>query len=144
MSDKIFPLTPYLTLIGPNLVLDKRYGSIVRIDDSFRYGDMTEASSEVLREILAYLNKSNIVIDQMNQNADVVVGVDSLDIDFYLKTSNGTIDPKSGFLVEVFESGSDGKLTKLYQDDLVDPVDENKTLEDGFSNYFTLKLDPEE
>jgi hypothetical protein len=29
-------------------------------------------------------------------------------------------------------------------EDLKDPIDDNKIIEDGFSNYFHLELDPEE
>ena len=43
------------------------------------------------------------------------------------------------FLVEIFSSGSDGKLFRLFKEDLVDLY--GNTTEEGFSNYFTLEID---
>lgn len=132
VANKIFPLTPYLTLIAPGVVLDKRTGAIVSIKN---------ANSQIKDEIVSYFNKENITIQALNSQADVVTSVDYQIIDFYLKTSDGKLTPKDGFLIEVFDSGSDGKLVRLYKEDLQDPVDNNNVIQDGFSNYFTIEVD---
>lgn len=128
MAGKIFPLTPNLTLISKEHVLNKKNGSIIKIIDQEK-------------EIVSYFNKNNIAIESLNTKAEVVGPPDTQVIDFYLKTSDGKLTPKDGFLIEVFASGSDGKLTRLYQEDLQDPVDNNNILQDGFSNYFTIEVD---
>jgi hypothetical protein len=130
MAGKILPLNSKYTLIGGNKILDKSNGSIIVSNDT------------VFKEIVASLNQENITIQALNTQADVVTSVDSQIIEFYLKTSDGKIDPKDGFLVEVYESGSDGKLTRLYREDLQDPVDNNNIIQDGFSNYFSIEEDP--
>lgn len=129
-NDKIFPLTQNLTLINDGKVLDKRTGNILNLKNT-----------SVLNEIKSYFTKNILTITNLQTQAEVVTSVGSSVIDFYLKTSDGIIETKDGFLIEVFESGSDGKLTRLYQEDLNDPVDENKVVDDGFSNYFTVEVD---
>lgn len=130
MGNKILPLNERYTLIGGNKVLDKSNGSVMVFSDA------------IVKDIVASLNKENITINTISPQADIVTSVDSQIIDFYLKTSDGKLTPKDGFLVEVFDSGSDGKLTRLYREDLQDPVDDNNIIQDGFSNYFTIEEDP--
>lgn len=130
MAGKILPLTSKYTLIGGNKILNKSNGSIIAATDA------------IIKEIVSSLGKENITIQALNTQADVVTAIDSQIIDFYLKTSDGKLVPKDGFLVEVYESGSDGKLTRLYREDVQDPVDNNNIIQDGFSNYFTIEEDP--
>ncbi len=129
-NDKIYPITKNLTLIGKDKVLDKTNGSIKKITDP-----------SVASQITSFFNQSNLTVKNLSQQADVVTSVDTKVIDFYLKTSDGIIESKNGFLIEVYASGSDGKLTRLYQEDVNDPLDGNNTLEDGFTNYFTIEVD---
>jgi hypothetical protein len=129
-DNKILPITRTLTLIGNDKVLDKKNGSIKRATDP-----------EVASEIKYFHNKSNLSVKNLSEDADVVTSVGNTTIDFYLKTSDGVFESKSGFLIEVYESGSNGKLTRLYQEDLIDPLDGNNTLRDGFTNYFIIEVD---
>lgn len=130
MAGKILPLNQRYTLIGGNKILDKSNGSVVVANDA------------IIKEIISSLGKENITLKALNTQADVVTSVDSQIIDFYLKTSEGKLNSAHGFLVEVYESGSDGKLTRLYREDLQDPIDDNNIIQDGFTNYFTIEEDP--
>ncbi len=129
MADKIFPITPKYTLIAKNKLLDKSNGSISIV------------TPQKTQEIISYFNKNFITVQELNTQVDVVISADTNDIEFYLKTSDGKVESKHGFLIEVFLSGNDGKLKRLYRENLQDPVDGNNILQDGFSNYFTLEED---
>ena len=71
---------------------------------------------------------------------ELVVGLETKTIDFKLGNSEGTTPSNNGFLVEVFDSGSDGKITRLYKEDVVDALND-ETLSEGFENYFILEVD---
>lgn len=129
-NDRILKITENLTLIGNDKVLDKRTGNILKVSDP-----------KVKADVQNFLNKQTNVATNVNTNWEVVYSVASQKIDFALKTSDGVLQPKVGFLVEVYNSGSDGKLKRLYQEDLEDPLDGNNVISDGFSNYFKLEVD---
>ena len=75
----------------------------------------------------------------LKKEIEIVDGVDKQKIDFSLATSDGNID-SSGFLIEVFLSGSDGKLTQVYDEDVIDLASDDNFSE-GFSNYLVLEVD---
>lgn len=129
-NDKILKITEHLTLIGTDRVLDKRTGNILRVNDP-----------KVKKEVQDYLSKQTSTATSVNTNWEIVYSLTSQKIDFMLKTSDGPIEPKVGFLIEVYNSGSDGKLKRLYKEDLEDPLDGNNVISDGFSNYFKLEVD---
>jgi len=126
----VLPLTKNITLITEDSVLDKRSGKILALSDP-----------KVEREIKNYYFKNSIVATEISDTAEAVISLESKVINFIFKTSDGLVDYKNGFLIEVYDSGSDGKLTKMYLEDIQDPLDENKLINDSFSNYFTLELD---
>lgn len=68
-----------------------------------------------------------------------VKNIDQKEVEFVLKSGIDHLDPVSGFLVEVFVSGSDGKLQRLYREDLVDVNGNVK--EEGFERYMTIQID---
>lgn len=109
--------------------MTKGLGTFLKLDSDF-----------VKREIQAFVNNNNINISSVG-SVDYVVSVGTKIINLGLKNSNGPIIPKDGFLIEVFESGSNGTLTRLYKESVEDPADDSKTLFDGFSNYFRLDID---
>lgn len=131
MTDKILPLTEHLTLITETKVLDKRTGNILSINHP-----------TVQAEAKNFLERKNSVSAvSVGDKVDFVYGLESTKIDLQLKTSDGPMEAKNGFLIEIYLSGSDGKLKRLYKEDIQDPLDGDKTLSDGFSNYFKLEVD---
>lgn len=78
----------------------------------------------------------------INDKAEYVTGIDGKKIEFLLANSNGEFPSANGFLIEVYLSGADGKLTRVYQEDRVDFLS-NENLSDGFSNYLVLEVDKE-
>lgn len=131
MSDKILPLTPNLTLISADKVLDKRTGNILSIKHPLV---QSEAKS-------FFEKKSNVSALSIGDKVDFVYGLESTKIDLQLKTSDGISEVKNGFLIEVYLSGSDGKIKRLFKEDIEDPLDGDKTISDGFDNYFILEVD---
>ena len=101
---------------------------------------MSVTDSVVVNEINAYINGNYSPLVSLDTKMDVVKSVDSKTINFYLKTSDGTIESKQGYLIEVYESGSDGSLNKLLSENVVDPVSNNK-ISEGFTQYFYLAVD---
>lgn len=85
--------------------------------------------------------KASAPVTSISDNVQLVYGLDSTKIDLQLKTSDGVSQVKNGFLIEVFFSGSDGKIKKLFKEDVEDPLDDDQTISDGFSNYFKLETD---
>lgn len=67
-----------------------------------------------------------------------VKAIDEKTVELVLK-SNQLIETKNGFLIEVFLSGTDGKLTKLYKDSVEDLY--GNITEIGFSEYLEIDLD---
>lgn len=74
------------------------------------------------------------------KEVEVVSGLGRTKIDFVLKSSEGEVFSPSGFLVEVFESGSDGRLIQLHEEDVVDVL-EDEILRRGFSKELFLDVD---
>jgi hypothetical protein len=71
---------------------------------------------------------------------EFLTGLDEEIIDLTLSDSEGFIEPTYGFLVEVYLSGTDGSLTRMYEEDVVDFAND-VSLSDGFSKYFSLVTD---
>lgn len=131
MADKLLPLTQHLTLITDDKVLDKRTGNILSIKHPLV---QTEAKSFFER-------KNSVSAVSIGDKVDFVYGLESTKIDLQLKTSDGISEVKDGFLIEIYLSGSDGKIKRLYKEDIEDPLDGDKTISDGFDNYFKLEVD---
>jgi hypothetical protein len=77
-----------------------------------------------------------IVVDE---HAELVVGLDEKKIDLRLLNDAGVQEAKSGFLVEVYLSESDG-LKKMSPKDTLDPITGN-VVKTGYENYFILEVD---
>lgn len=119
------PIGKNFTIISKNKVLDKKTGSVHELA---KIAPTQRLPTPVVQDVV------------VKKEVEVVVGVDGKTIDFSLASSEGTIAPVNGFLVEVYTSGSDGKLTRVYREDLVDVLNDD-TLSDGFSSYLVLKVD---
>jgi len=76
----------------------------------------------------------------ISDEIDVVTGLSRVVIDLSLKSSEGPVVASSGYLVEVYESGSDGKITKLYEEDVVDVL-EDTVLRKGFEADLFMDVD---
>lgn len=72
-------------------------------------------------------------------DVEKVKNIDLKVIELTLKSSTEQVDPTAGFLIEVYASGSDGRLTRLYMNDVVDL--HGKVIEEGFSRYLILEID---
>lgn len=72
-------------------------------------------------------------------HVEKVINIDEKIIELVLKSGIDKVQPTAGFLVEVFSSGSDGKLFRLFKEDLVDL--HGNILEQGFSDFFLMDLD---
>jgi hypothetical protein len=70
---------------------------------------------------------------------EFVVGLDSVTVDLKLKGSEGQIESRDGFLIEVYESGSDGKIRQLFQRTVEDPISDSK-LQDGFDSFLEVDI----
>lgn len=79
--------------------------------------------------------KHTIVKSQVEK----VTHIDEKIIELVLKSGIDKVQPSAGFLIEIFLSGSDGKLFRLFEKDLVDLY--GNTTEEGFSRFFLMDLD---
>lgn len=75
----------------------------------------------------------------VKSQVEKVTHVDEKNIELVLKSGIDKVQPTAGFLVEVFLSGSDGRLFRLFEEDLVDL--HGNTIEEGFSKYFLMDFD---
>jgi hypothetical protein len=80
-------LTTTLTLISKDKVLDKSTGNIVSLYDN-----------NTIAQIENYLNENYSIVDDIEQNVDVVLSVDTKIINLQLQTSDGLIDTKNRIL----------------------------------------------
>jgi hypothetical protein len=67
----------------------------------------------------------------LQQEIEVVSGLDRVKINFTLKSNEGAVAAPGGYLVEVYESGSDGTLTRLFEENVYDVL-EDEVLKKGF------------
>jgi len=113
-----------LVLISENKVLDKVNGTVL---------DLSRVKDRLFERVS---------ISSIKKEAEVVTGIDATLIDLQIANSRGKVDPISGFLVEVFLSGSDGKLTKVYKEDIVDPIND-EIIRGGYGEFLRLETDTE-
>jgi hypothetical protein len=76
-------------------------------------------------------------IVRVPRDMEIVTGLDSATITLQLKGSEGPAEITDGFLIEIFESGSDGRLVKLQEQDVEDPVGD-EILQDGFESFLRV------
>jgi len=81
----------------------------------------------------------NVILNEHN-DVELITGIDSQKIEFALKDYNGYIRLPSGFLVEIYESSSDGKLVKLTREDIIDELNDD-IFQKGFENYLDIEVD---
>jgi len=116
----------YIVLSGDR-VLDKITGTVF-------------LASDFLQE---QINQENSIdLSSFKKEVEHVVGVDAVKIDLLLKTSNGAFPIKDGFLIEVYDSGSDGKLTRLIRESVEDAAND-ETVQEGFESFLQLEVDKE-
>lgn len=122
------PVGETYTVISDDKVLNKSDGSVSKIEDVI---PLTQVSSSI------FVNAA------VAKQVEIVVGVEGKKIDFTLATSEGVMEAPSGYLVEVYLSGANGQLTRVYKEDVVDVINDN-ALSEGFSNYLVLNVDIDE
>ena len=75
----------------------------------------------------------------VEEEVEVVSGLDRVLYNFTLKSAEGEVPSRSGFLVEIFEIGSDGRAKKVFEEDVVG-ID-NQKVRFGFDDYLFLDAD---
>lgn len=121
------PLSKNHVLLSKDKALDRNTGMVVPV------------------EKIAKIPTPDLIVQaparEIKREVEVVEGIDKIkvELDLFL-TETGEISSRDGFLIEVFESGSDGKLTRLYRNDVVDPLSED-VVREGFEHYLTLEVD---
>lgn len=75
----------------------------------------------------------------LQRNIEKVTHIDEKVIELVLKSEITKIEPSAGFLVEVYASGSDGKLHRLFQNDVVDLY--GNVIERGFADFIMIEID---
>lgn len=78
----------------------------------------------------------------LQRDIEKVKNVDESLIKLVIKSGEENIEPIGGFLVEVYSSGSDGKLVRMLSEDLVDL--NGNVVEQGFSDYLVMEIDNED
>lgn len=82
---------------------------------------------------------SDLIEGEADNTITIVTGVDEQKIDLNLISEGKRTEPIAGFLVEVYLSGTDGKLTRLYKEDRID-INGN-VIDESFESYFSVELD---
>lgn len=145
------PIGSIYTLINQNFVLDKTNGSVHKVEkvlEPILRASATPAPSTPSTSNtpppppppppIQVLAQPPQVI-QIKKEVEVVTGVDRKAIDLSLVSSEGALQ-SNGFLVEVYLSGTDGKLTRVYRQDIVDVLSDD-VLQEGFGHYLILEVD---
>lgn len=114
-------------VIGEREVIQTQDGSIRRFEPGNR-----RLFTEVANRFIGF-----------SKDIEVVTGLDRQKIDLSLQNKEDEVDTQNGFLVEVFLSGTDGKLTRVNRNDLINPANDNM-LEEGFGEFLDLRLDVED
>ena len=109
-------------VINNKELLNSKNGSVANIEDIIDLKNETQATTAI----------------SISPDVEIVTGRDSRKIELTLKGLHGSFPSTNGFLIEVFESGSDGRLTKVARNDK--HVGE-KAIEYGFDSYLELKVD---
>lgn len=76
----------------------------------------------------------------VKKEVEVITGLSRAKINFVLKSSEGEVVDPSGYLIEVFESGSGGEIIKLFEENVEDVL-EDEILKKGFSSELFLDAD---
>lgn len=129
-----FPLNKFLTLISKDKVLDKQSGVTIPLSSVLSARPPSDGAVPVRPPI------PTIEDVEIKKEVEIVVGVDGQKIEFSLANSDGSVPSDAGFLVEVYSSGSDGKLSRVFREDLVDVIND-ETISEGFSSYLVLEVD---
>lgn len=84
--------------------------------------------------------QDDVSVISVSTDLDIVTGLSRVKINLSLQSSEGEVSDISGYLIEVFESGSDGVITKLFEEDVVDVL-EDKVIKEGFDKDMFIDID---
>lgn len=134
------PISKDFIALDSHRGLNLNNGTIVDISSLINYyifiaSSGSQGASSITPHPVVFLNTLGV-----DEKLEFVYGLDNLKIEFALKTNNLVINSKSGYLIEVFSSGSDGTLLKMAKNDIVDP-NSNQQTQFGFSNILSLLVD---
>jgi hypothetical protein len=82
----------------------------------------------------------DIGVSAFSKNVEVITGLEEEEVFLRLGSGDGQVSAKDGFLVEVFESGSDGSLRKVNRK-RVKSITSDKEVKYGFESYLNLESD---
>jgi len=149
-----FPGTPVgedLVLVSPFQALHRNTGEVVYLNNALpieqifdikdKEPNAKKAEKEarkVVKEAVAPKKRSSSYT--INKEIEKVVGVDEIILDLSLKNSDGKILDTNGFLIEVYESGSDGNLNRVYAEPIIDFLNDD-IVRASFMDYFSLEVD---
>jgi hypothetical protein len=120
------PLSKDYIVISSNKALNKKTGLVASISDIQKFREDIEQNTAEATSI--------------KREIEIVAGLDTVKVDFQLKSSEGEVPVSDGFLIEIFESGSDGQLTKLVRKTVEDPVN-GERLKNGFESFLDVEVD---
>ena len=123
---------------GKNIVGLPVAGNMIALTNALALNVQTGGSKLIEESLFNRTRKSDVDAVSVKKEIEVIQGLDEVKIDLKLQNFEGAIESKDGFLIEVFLSGTDGLLTKINRDELVDFIDD-KTKEDGFSEFLALR-----
>ena len=94
----------------------------------------SQAQDKIKRSML---EKQNV---NVRRTMNRIIGVDDVKIELKLLMRNRELDTGNGFLVEVYLSGTDGKLNRIYANEILDPLDDT-TVRRSLFDYVDLEVD---
>lgn len=86
------------------------------------------------------IEEASFQVVKVTDDLEVITGLDRAIINLTLESSEGLVADPSGYLIEVFESGSDGTLTKLFEEDIIDALSDD-VFRKGFEGDLFVDVD---
>ena len=110
---------------------------VMLVDDQ-----VLNTSSGLVQSLLASQvnNQPDEVAISVEKEIEVVTGLSRAKINMVLKSSEGEVDDPAGYLIEVFESGSNGEIVRLFEENVEDVL-EDEVLKRGFEKDFFIDVD---
>ena len=103
-------------------------------------------NSGLVKDLIEFIQPESLSIDinafSSEKTVEVISGLSRAKFNFTLKSSEGEVTSKSGFLVEIFDSGSDGALVRLTDENSLDVVKDTVTNK-GYDNFLFVDVDTE-
>jgi chorismate mutase len=86
-------------------------------------------------------NDKFVAVSQVSDDIEVVLGISEREINLSLLQEGAENATNKGFLIEVYESGSDGRVEKLPAEDTYIEATEEEMKKEGFLRYLNIIVD---